>query len=64
MPASIAHMLISRTARKNLHEHADPALQEFLAQVLDKYPAFMELGSLGPDLPYYGSLLKACGMLS
>jgi hypothetical protein len=41
-----------------LHGHADPALQKFLAQVLDKYPAFMELGSLGPDLPYYGSLLK------
>ena len=63
MPASIAHMLISQQVRNDLRNDDkvtdSDKLKEFLRIVLDKYPAFMELGSLGPDLPYFGSLLKA-----
>lgn len=62
MPASLAHMLISRQVRNDLH--ALPPTPDstrfnyFLQTVLDNNPAFMELGSLGPDLPYFRSLFK------
>jgi hypothetical protein len=56
MPASIVHMLISRKTREELRKNAD--MKDFLATVLDKYPTYMELGSLGPDLPYFKSLLS------
>jgi hypothetical protein len=32
-------------------------MNDFLSEVLDQYPIYMELGALGPDLPYYGNLL-------
>jgi Zinc dependent phospholipase C len=60
MPASIVHMLISRKVRNGLK--IDPELKEypnfkkFIEDVLEKNQTFMELGSLGPDLPYYGGM--------
>ena len=54
MPASIAHMLIAREARKRLLTDGNPKVAEFAADVLGKHPHYMELGSLGPDLPYFG----------
>jgi hypothetical protein len=53
MPACVAHMLIARQVRKNLA--ADTALATF-AEILDEKARYMELGSLGPDLPYYTPL--------
>lgn len=63
MPASVAHMLIAHKGLKKLEESEDAGLAEF-AKVLDnasgseKYQAYMNLGSLGPDLYYYTSLAK------
>lgn len=57
MPASIAHMLFSRKTREALGKEKDPELKKFSA-FLEKHKYYMELGSLGPDLPYYGSLAK------
>ena len=50
MPASIAHMLISRRVRNRLDQSADT---KKIAEVLKKHPEYMELGSQGPDLPYF-----------
>lgn len=63
MPANVAHMLIAHKALKNLQEGKDKKLAEF-ARTLDnasgseRYQAYMNLGSLGPDLYYYISLAK------
>ena len=63
MPASVAHMLIAHKALKNLQDSKDRGLANF-AKMLDsasgseKYQAYMNLGSLGPDLYYYTSLAK------
>ena len=63
MPANVAHMLIAHKALKNLQEGKDKKLAGF-ARTLDnasgseRYQAYMNLGSLGPDLYYYTSLAK------
>jgi hypothetical protein len=49
-------MLISRTVREQLA--AEPSLKAFVEPVLVKCATFMDLGSLGPDLPYFGNLVK------
>jgi hypothetical protein len=53
MPASIAHMLISKKIRESLQP-----LTSFreLSDFLEKHKNYMDLGSLGPDLPYYESM--------
>ena len=56
MPASIAHMLISRESRRRIS--GMPEYKEF-AGALEAHKRYMELGSLGPDLPYYESMVKA-----
>ena len=56
MPASIAHMLISKRVREELTKidsYAD------FSNYLQENERYMELGALGPDLPYYESTLKA-----
>ncbi|MDH5637705.1 MAG: zinc dependent phospholipase C family protein [Nitrospinota bacterium] len=64
MPSNIAHMLIARMARKKLIADAqdsnDQTLLEFVRDKLDTEgkKVFMELGSVGPDLPYYENLAK------
>ena len=63
MPASVAHMLIAHKALKNLQKNEDKELADF-AKRLDnakgskRYQAYMNVGSLGPDLYYYTSLGK------
>lgn len=50
MPASIAHMLISKECRERLltrDRYTD------FSRILDIHKTYMELGSVGPDLPYY-----------
>jgi len=54
MPASLAHMMIARRVRDHLLKDNDAQVAEFAADVLKKHPQYMELGSLGPDLPYFG----------
>ncbi len=54
MPASIAHMLIAQQTRDCLLKDNDKKLAEFATDVLAKHSHYMELGSLGPDLPYFG----------
>jgi hypothetical protein len=54
MPASIAHMLIAQETRHRLLKGNDTTLAEFATDVLAKHSHYMELGSLGPDLPYFG----------
>ncbi len=56
MPASIAHMLISKKAREELRK--DTVIRKFVEDVLEKHEIYMELGSIGPDLPYYESMAK------
>jgi hypothetical protein len=56
MPASIAHMLISRISRKELLQIE--GYKKF-SKILEEHKTYMELGSLGPDLPYYESMVKA-----
>jgi len=63
MPANIAHMLIAHKALKNLQEGKDKKLAEFAAMLdsgsrRENYQAYMNLGSLGPDLYYYTNLAK------
>jgi len=63
MPASVAHMLIAHKALKRLQENKNKKLAEF-ASTLDRplrkenYQAYMNLGSLGPDLYYFAKLIK------
>lgn len=63
MPASIAHMLIAHKALVNLKESRDGEIAKF-ANKLDggtrseNYQAYMNLGSLGPDLYYFTDLVK------
>ncbi len=54
MPASIVHMLLSRQVRKTLRKDGNQEIVSFANDVLHKHSHFMELGSLGPDLPYFG----------
>jgi len=62
MPASIAHMLISRAVRDKIPSSGN--YKEF-HDILVKHSRFMELGSLGPDLPYYENMGRAviCALL-
>lgn len=53
MPASIAHMLISKQVRERLQDSGD--MTAFANTVLSKHPQYMDLGSQGPDLPYFAS---------
>jgi len=53
MPACVAHMLVARKVREKLA--ANTAIDDFV-KLLKKYARYMELGSLGPDLPYYTPL--------
>jgi hypothetical protein len=57
MPASIVHMLVAREVRSRIR--GDPSLgcRAFLAN-LPQYETCMNLGALGPDLPYFASRLK------
>jgi hypothetical protein len=57
MPANIAHMLICNKAVKVLQDGG--GYQQFI-DILDSkiYKPFLNLGSVGPDLSYYGSQLK------
>lgn len=63
MPASVAHMLIAHKALKKLQESEDTGLAGF-GKMLDKaggsenYQAYMNLGSLGPDLYYFEKLVR------
>jgi hypothetical protein len=52
MSAPIAHMLIAKRVRERLK--VDPDAAEFATKVLDAHSQYMALGSLGPDLPYFG----------
>lgn len=52
MSAPIAHMLIAKRVRERLKEA--PETVGFATTVLDAHPEYMALGSLGPDLPYFG----------
>ena len=56
MPASIAHLLISKATRNRLISMR--GYKSFSA-ILEKQKVYMELGSLGPDLPYYESMVRA-----
>jgi len=55
MPASIAHMLISRKSREEI---AGMEIFKDFGAILEQHKEYMELGSLGPDLPYYESRVK------
>jgi hypothetical protein len=50
MPASIAHMLIAKECRERLLKR--DRYTDF-SRILDRHKTYMELGSVGPDLPYY-----------
>ena len=52
MSAPIAHMLIAKRVRERLKAIPDTAT--FATNVLDAHSQYMALGSLGPDLPYFG----------
>jgi len=51
-------MLISREVRKRLSVHSDPALVAFVDSVMNANCRIMEFGALGPDIPYYQSMLR------
>ena len=63
MPSNVAHMLICHKAIQKLKEKGIDEYTEF-ATLLDdsskkkNYRAYMNLGSLGPDLFYYSRLLE------
>jgi len=58
MPASIVHMLISKEVRKRLSVHPDHNMAAFVEGVMNAHCRIMEFGALGPDIPYYQSLLR------
>jgi len=64
MPANIAHMLIAHKALQKLKEKGVAEFTEF-AEMLDdtskarNYKAYVNLGSIGPDLYYYRSLARS-----
>jgi hypothetical protein len=63
MPASVAHMLIAHKGLKKLQGGKDKGLAEFAAMLdggsrRENYQAYMNLGSLGPDLYYFTDLAK------
>lgn len=64
MPASIAHMVIAHKALELLKNQGFADLKAF-AELLDDpakgklYRAYMNLGSIGPDLYYYANMAKS-----
>jgi len=64
MPANIAHMLIAHKALQKLKAKGVAEYTEF-AEMLDdstrkkNYKAYVNLGSMGPDLYYYKSLARS-----
>ena len=61
MPANIVHMLIAHKALQTLKAKGVAEYTEFADMLDDRseeknYKAYMNLGSMGPDLYYYGSL--------
>lgn len=56
MPASIVHMIISKKSRANLRK--DTTIDKSFLEFLEKYSTCMELGSIGPDIPYYESIIE------
>ncbi len=64
MPANIAHMVIAHKALRLLQEKGFRELADF-ATMLDTpatsgpYRAYMNLGSIGPDLYYYASMARS-----
>jgi hypothetical protein len=64
MPANIAHMFIAHKALQKLKEKGIEEFTEF-AEMLDdssrsaNYRAYVNLGSIGPDLYYYKSLTRS-----
>jgi hypothetical protein len=64
MPANITHMLIAHKALQTLKAKGVPEYEEFanlLEDTSDKknYKAYYNLGSLGPDLYYYGNMTSS-----
>jgi hypothetical protein len=64
MPASIAHMVIAHNALTLLKTKGFDDLAKFAAQLDDPAEdslcqAYMNLGSIGPDLYYYPSMIKS-----
>ncbi len=59
MPAFIAHIFIADTVCEKIGElsknTSDKLLTDFVKRVLDEHRAYVRLGAIGPDLPYYGS---------
>lgn len=64
MPANITHMLIAHKAIQTLKAKGIPEFTEF-ADILDdtsgkkNYKAYVNLGSLGPDLYYYSNMTSS-----
>jgi hypothetical protein len=64
MPASIAHMVIAHNALTLLKTRGNQGLADFAALLDDPVKdslcqAYMNLGSIGPDLYYYASMAKS-----
>ncbi len=64
MPASVAHMVIAHKALVLLKTKGFPELAEFATMLDDPaeggfYQQYMNLGSVGPDLYYYVSMVKS-----
>jgi hypothetical protein len=55
MPANIAHMLIAKGVRSKVGE--DGSMNDF-SKILTENTNYMDLGALGPDLPYYSNLFS------
>lgn len=63
MPASVAHMLIAHKGLKKLQQSKDKGLVSFASKLdsgsgKERYQAYMNLGSLGPDLYYFEKLVR------
>jgi len=62
MPASIAHMVIAHKALEHLQDSGMEPLAAFARMLDDKdrlYQAYMNLGSIGPDLYYYANIARS-----
>ncbi|MBN1391720.1 MAG: zinc dependent phospholipase C family protein [Sedimentisphaerales bacterium] len=63
MPASVAHMLIAHKGLKKLQVSEDAGLAEFGGMLdsgsgSERYQAYMNVGSIGPDLYYFKRPIK------
>ena len=61
MPANVTHMLIAHKALQTLKAKGIDEFTEFATMLDDtsrerNYKAYMNLGSMGPDLYYYAKL--------